>query len=385
MLAGAAAGIVNAIEPWSWGRWLALHLVFVGGVSQLILGASQFFAGAFLATDPPPRRLVRGQLAAWNLGVLLLAVAVPLSGDPLVAVAVALLAAGLALYAAGLEWMRRRSLRAAPWATRWYGAGAGFFAAGIVAGTMLALPVAWRHGDLLGAHMSLNLGGWFGAAIVGTLQTFFPSLTQTQLRFPRLQAPTFGAWLIGVEYLSLGYGWSTDSLAVAGWFLLACAATLLLVNVVGCTLARGGPLSLPARAVGAAQLFLVAGVIVAAITALSEGSPQALAGSSRAAIATLLVAGWIGLTVLGSLMHLLTVVVRVREFTQPMPAAKPLRDSAVVVVAATGVAGLAVAEGFGLDALQIAATAALLLACTLLGVRIVSLGTRVVMRARPRI
>ena len=77
MLAAAVAGSIQAIAPWPWGRWLALHLAFVGGVSQLVLGASQFFAGAFLATDPPPRRLVRGQLLAWNAGAILLAL-----GDP---------------------------------------------------------------------------------------------------------------------------------------------------------------------------------------------------------------------------------------------------------------------------------------------------------------
>lgn len=59
MLAAAiVAGVLNAVDPWPWGRWLALHLAFVGGVSQLILGASQFFSGAFLATDPPSRGLI---------------------------------------------------------------------------------------------------------------------------------------------------------------------------------------------------------------------------------------------------------------------------------------------------------------------------------------
>jgi len=44
-------------------RWLALHFAFVGGVSQLILGAGQFFVCAFLATDPPSRATVRARHA----------------------------------------------------------------------------------------------------------------------------------------------------------------------------------------------------------------------------------------------------------------------------------------------------------------------------------
>jgi hypothetical protein len=45
LLAAAAVGIAQWIAPWPWGHWLALHLAFVGGVSQLVLGATQFFAG----------------------------------------------------------------------------------------------------------------------------------------------------------------------------------------------------------------------------------------------------------------------------------------------------------------------------------------------------
>ena len=50
LLAAVAVGLAQWLAPWPWGRWLALHLAFVGGVSQLVLGATQFFVGAFLAT-----------------------------------------------------------------------------------------------------------------------------------------------------------------------------------------------------------------------------------------------------------------------------------------------------------------------------------------------
>ena len=42
LLAAAAASVVQWLDPWPQGRWLALHLAFVGGASQLVLGASQF-------------------------------------------------------------------------------------------------------------------------------------------------------------------------------------------------------------------------------------------------------------------------------------------------------------------------------------------------------
>ena len=56
LIAAALAGVANALTGRSWLHWLALHLALLGGVSQLILGAAQFFVCAFLATDPPSRR-----------------------------------------------------------------------------------------------------------------------------------------------------------------------------------------------------------------------------------------------------------------------------------------------------------------------------------------
>ncbi|MGH2966362.1 MAG: hypothetical protein ACRDMH_13430 [Solirubrobacterales bacterium] len=385
LLAAAVAGTADALSDWPSGRWLALHLAFLGGVSQLIIGASQFFVGAFLATDPPPRGLVRAQLVAWNGGAILLAVAVPEQEAVLTWIAVGLLLVGLGLYGSALIAMRRRSLRRAPWATRWYASGAGFLAVGVVAGALLARGIVWVHGDLLAAHMALNLAGWFGAAIVGTLHTFYPSLTQTQLRHPRLQDVALAGWTGGVLSLALGYGWNLDWFAVAGWLALVLAALALSVNIAA-SLRRGmRPLSLPARLVGLAQLFLLAGLLLAAVTAIDEGAAHALAGSTRSAVGTLLVAGWIGLTVLGSLLHLLAVVVRVRNFSWPMPIPRPRRDNLVALLAAVGVAGLALSQLTGFVGWRAPAATILLLAYVLLGARIGVLAARVLVRARPSI
>lgn len=384
LLAAAVAGAVQAESPWPWGRWLALHLAFVGGVSQLVLGASQFFAGAFLATDPPPRALVRGQLLAWNAGAVLLAVAIPEGAGTLIWVAVGLLLTGLGLWGAAVAAMRRRSLSRSPWATRWYLSGAAFLGLGMVAGSLLAHGTIWTHGDLLGAHMALNLAGFFGAAIVGTLHTFFPSLTQTQLRYPRLQAVAFAAWTAGVAALAIGYGWALEAVALAGWLALCLGALALLVNLGACLRGAVRPLSLAARVVGVAQPFLLAALVLATVAAIEDGPAQALFGSTREAVGTLLVAGWIGLTVLGSLLHLLAVVVRVRGgFAARMPAARPLLDTGIAALATAAIAATALAQGAGLDGLQRPAEALLLATYVVLGARVALLAAKVLIGARP--
>lgn len=386
LVAGAVAGVVQALDPSPWGRWVALHLAFVGGVSQLVLGASQFFAGAFLATDPPPRRVVRAQLLAWSAGSLLLVVAVPERSDVAIWVAVALLLAGLGFWGAAIASLRRRSLRRSPWATRWYVAAAGFLGIGTIAGSLLARAESWPHGDLLAAHMALNLAGWFGAAIIGTLHTFYPSLTQTQLRFARLQGVAFAAWIGGVGALAVGYGWMLEGLALAGWVALCLAAAALLANVAASFRVAPRPLSLPARIVGLAQPFLLAALVVATVSAFADGPERAVHGDGREVLGTLLVAGWIGLTVLGSLLHLLAVVVRVRGgFAARMPAPRPLLDGAVAALAVAGIVGLSLAQGTGLEGWTEPISVLLLAAYALLGGRVAVLAARVLRNARPRI
>jgi hypothetical protein len=104
MLAAAALALaLDAAAGVPRRRWLALHLASVGGISQLVVGTAQFFACAFLATDPPPRRLLRAHLAVWNAGVVaiaagaalvLLAAAYGVLGAHLLRLAVAVVLAG---------------------------------------------------------------------------------------------------------------------------------------------------------------------------------------------------------------------------------------------------------------------------------------------------
>jgi hypothetical protein len=381
--AGAMAGFASALTDTPWLHWLALHLVFLGGVSQLVLGAGQFFVCAFLATSPTPRWLVRAQLVAWNAGTIFVAVGVPTGVTWLTDAGGGLVALGLVLFAAALSGMQRRSLQRARWAVRWYQACAGCLGLGLLAGIAMARGTAWPHGSLLGAHLALNLAGWLGTAIVGTLHTFFPSLTQTRLRLPRLQAPTFVVWLFGVGGLAAGRAFDVGPLVVAGWLGLVAAAGMLSVNVLASLRGAPGALSLAARLVALGQLCLPTGALVALVATATGGIDAPFGGTARGALAALVLAGWIGLTVAGALLHLLAVLVRVRRFTIAMPTPHPARDRAVVVAAAVGIGALALAHIDGLQ--RVAAPAALLtVAVALLLAGQIAVLALTALTARPR-
>lgn len=385
LLSAAVVAVIYAVGGWTPGRWLALHLAFVGGVSQLVLGASQFFVGAFLATTPPRRALVRGQLMAWNVGAVLVAAGVTWRYEPATDAGAVLLLLGLLLLAAGLRSMQRRSLQRVRWAARWYYACAAFLALGVIAGVLLARGAASPLGSLLGAHLALNVAGWFGTAIVGTLHTFYPSLTQTRLRFPRLQPPAFAAWVSGTAALAAGYGFGTAWLAVAGWVGLTLGGALLAINLLASTRQAPSPLSLPARLVAVGQCFLVAGLLVGLVAALGQAPQAPVTGAERSAVAVLLLAGWLGMTVLGSLLHLLSVLVRVRDLTRALPQPSQIRDGTLAALAAAGVLGVAAARLLSLEPLAAPAAGAVILAYLLLMGRVVILAARALRHGAPGI
>ncbi len=374
LLAAAAAGIANAISGREWLHWLALHLALLGGVSQLVLGAGQFFTCAFLATDPPSRRLTSAQLLIWNCGTALVAVGVPTDSAPLVDAGAVLVGVGLGLFALSLRGMQRRSLQRAPWAVRWYLTCAACLALGALVGALLARGTVWTHGSLLGAHLALNLGGWLGTAIVGTLHTFFPSLTQTRLRFLRLQAPTFWLWLGGVSALASGAAFGSDTIVACGWLALLLSAACLAANLIASLRGAAAPLTLPGRLIALAQCFLAAGLVVAFVATVQSGSASAFAGQARGTLAVLLIAGWVGLTVSGSLLHLLAVLARVRNFARTMPSPRPARDRLLSAGAAAAIGGLALSRGTELDALGRPATLVLLAVAAALSAQVLRLG-----------
>ena len=152
-------------------------------------------------------------------------------------------------------------------------------------------------------------GGWLGGAIVGTLHTFFPSLTRDRVVSGRLQPLTFLLWSAGVGSLAIGYGAGEEPLVLAGW---RCCYWLRPAFRESRRLGGRRPgRADPAGPAGRLRPGLpAAGVASPCLAALSIPGPAGGQGSGRPAV--LLVVGWIGLTVAGSMLHLISVVRRER-------------------------------------------------------------------------
>jgi nitrite reductase (NO-forming) len=370
LLAGVSALVAAAFLAvaaqwwhWSWAGLAALHLALIGGVSQLLLGAAQAFAASLLATAPTGRRVLAVQRVAWTVGTALVVLGMATTWHAASYAGAALLATALAVFAAGLRAMQRRSLQRPAWTVRWYYACVIFLAAGGALGLQLARGAPWGRGDLLSAHVTLTVLGWLGTAIVGSLHTFFPTLSGRRLALPRLEGPTFVSWTLGVACLATGYLLALDPLAALGLLGLSAGALMLLANVLRTARVPGRPLGLAAGLVLGGQLCLGTGLPLASSLAPLDPS-QPFTGGVRGALAALLVAGWVGMTVAGSLLHLLPVAIPRQSAPLPWPLRRASAQRRIPMVAVFGVALLAMAQIAGSP--PVASAAAMVLgACVL--------------------
>ena len=178
--------------------------------------------------------------------------------------------------------------------------------------------------------------------------------------------------MAGVVALAGGMAFALAAVSAMGWAALGLAACLLAINLASCLRAAPVAVALPARLLATAHVFLLAGLLFALATSAVHGLEAPFSGRARAALATLLLAGWVGLTVTGSLMHLLAILRRIRSFAQPMPAATG-HDRALSLVAALAVAALSVAQATGAPVLAAPAIVVTLAVTAVLGARVLAL------------
>jgi nitrite reductase (NO-forming) len=182
----AATAMVALVHPFVPApRWLMIHLLLLGAVSHAILVWSRHFADALLHT--PQREGDRGvqsrRLLLLNGGVLLVVAGVVADLWPATLLGAAAVVAAVGWHGVALVLQMRRALPSRFGATvRYYVVAAACLPVGATFGTILARGLAdpW-HGQLKLAHATVNLLGWMGLTVVGTLVTLWPTMLRTRM------------------------------------------------------------------------------------------------------------------------------------------------------------------------------------------------------------
>ena len=165
--------------------WLLIHLLLLGAVTHSIVVWSDHFAETLLhaPTGPGERRRQSWRLLVLNGGVLLVVAGVPSRVWGLTLAGACLVAAAVGWHGASLVRRLRRSLpsRFRP-LVRYYVAAAACLPVGAGLGAALARGLADPlHDRVMLAHVAVNVLGWMGLTVVGTLVTLWPTMLRTRI------------------------------------------------------------------------------------------------------------------------------------------------------------------------------------------------------------
>lgn len=293
--------------------WLMIHLLLLGAVTHAILVWSQYFSFALLrsaATDRDRRRqsirLVLSNAAAALVvaGVLSGVWAITVTGAAALIVAVGW--HGATLFARMRGSMPGRFGRT----IRYYIASAALLTLGAALGAWLARGDSAPH--LVIAHALINVLGWIGLTVAGTVVTLWPTILRTRADENAATGASRALPVLAGGVVIAATGAALAQLLVVAAGLLAYLAGLALIFLSLLRAARQkAPHSFAALSVGAALIWwagAVGMVAVGAIVAAIDGSGFAALDALFGQIVPYLAAGFAAQVLVGALSYLIPVV-----------------------------------------------------------------------------
>ncbi len=305
-----AISVVNRFVPET--HWLLVHLLLLGAVTNAIFVWSSHFADALLRrrATAGSRRWQVVKIAALNVGVLTVVAGMVSGVWLLTLVGSVVVGAAAAAHGVTLALQVRTALASRFGATvRYYICASLTLPIGAGLGAVLARdPVEPWHGRLMIAHITLNLLGWIGLTVMGTLVTLWPTMLRTRIaegaeRVARQTLPV----MVGAVVV-------TVTGALCGLQVLAAAGV---AAYLGGVLWAVGPLARVARvkapsayatwSVMAAVIWLV-GSLLGLVAVLLSSPTWALVTDRLGLLVTPLAAGFAAQVVLGAMTFLVPVV-----------------------------------------------------------------------------
>ena len=293
-------------------RWLVIHLLLLGAITHAILVWSQYFSFALLRSRSTLRERGRQnlRLILANAGAALVFIGVPTR-------IWALSLAGTTLIIAAVAWhglaIARRLRGSLPGqfgkTTRYYIAASALLLVGAALGALLA---RYAPAYLVLAHLLVNMLGWVGLTVAGTVVTLWPTILRT-----RADVHAASGAARALPALAGGVVVAAGGAALASMPLLALglAAYLAGLVIIGVSLVRAArrsrDRSFAARSVGCALTwwiaivsYLLVGTLVAWVCGWGFVGVSELVRST----APYLAAGFAAQVLIGALSYLVPVV-----------------------------------------------------------------------------
>ena len=310
MFALIAALLLHRVIPNS--GWLMVHMVTLGLITNSILIWSQHFTEALMKIKIPDeqRKVQVGRIFTLNAGIVLLMVGMvgQLSVPGLYACTVIgalVIGAMVAWHGIYLMGQVRRALPSRFGVTiRFYIVAALLLPLGALLGAMVAYPSlnGTLHSQFLLAHEAVNVLGFVGITVVGTLVTFWPTMLRTKMVDKALAHSVRALYLMcgGLALTLVGAILGMRPLAAAG-LVVYLVALLIVAWVMVRTLRTKRPNEYPPMSVGMGFLWLIVGVAATAYLVATVPFAQL----DMRAVTPIFVVGFLLQLLLGAMSYLL--------------------------------------------------------------------------------
>jgi len=300
--------------------WLMLHLLFLGAATHAILVWSQHFTIALTRTPLTftDRRWQNVRLALANLGALGVLVGVPLGVWAATVAGAALLIVAVLWHGASLVRRMRGALRGRFARTvRYYVASAAFLPFGSAIGAWMASgddSLGVLGGSWSLAHAIINVFGWIGITVAGTLVTLWPTMLRTKAddRSPERAARALPVLAIGVLVAAAGAALGWSSLAAFGFSAYALGLVMLAAGFLAAA-RRTAPTGFSTLSAAAAFGWWVVCLLVLTVQSVRAALTTGPAGGIEVLQETLnwaapyLAAGFVAQILVGALSYLVPV------------------------------------------------------------------------------
>lgn len=290
--------------------WLMVHLLLLGAATNSILVWSWHFAQALLRGPTPNNRAMAARLIGLNVAVVLVVVSMVANVWLLTLIGSIGVGLAVALHAVALGRRARTALPSRFGPTVWfYVAACLLLPVGAGVGAALAAgPAGELHVRLLLAHMSVNVLGFVGLAVLGTLMTLLPTMLRTRVADGAETVARHGAipLLAGVLLIAAGAGAGAVFLCALGLLIYLGGVVYICVPLAKVVRSKPPTTFAPLSALAALIWLLVGLVWLLVLTLSSDGWDSLHRGIET--VVPVFAAGFVAQVLGAALTYLLPVV-----------------------------------------------------------------------------
>jgi len=310
LVAAAVIAVIHRFVPED--MWLMIHLVLLGAVSTAILIWSQHFAQTLLRSPNLAGRRGEGiRLALHTIGALFVVAGMVTAIWPLVVVGGVIVGGNAIWHALAIFARKHRALPARfSHLVRYYLVATLILPVGVSMGVWLARGglSAADHSRFYISHVSLNLLGWVGITVLGTLVTLWPTALRTQLheraeKQARRALPILAGGIAVIQVAALT---ALQWIVPIGVAIYVIGMALIYVPALA-TGWRKRPGNFATLSLAASGFWLAGCVVTFAISSILSGSWGEIA-DHLSSLAAPFVVGFGAQVLLGALSYLLPVV-----------------------------------------------------------------------------